>query len=102
MDLLARIFRLVEKNAGASGENGRLTKVYFDIICRCQPDFFVFENVKGLIKTEKHKSFYHEMKVSCEDEQLILDKGASEIELNNGKKIRFEKRSGNKARLSVV
>lgn len=54
-------FSIAGKNAGAAGENGRLTKVYFDIICRCRPDFFLFENVKGLVKTEKHHAFYNEM-----------------------------------------
>lgn len=39
-------FSVAGKNAGVVGENGRLTKVYFDIICRCRPDFFLFENVK--------------------------------------------------------
>lgn len=53
-------FSVAGKNAGANGENGRLTKVYFDIICRCRPDFFLFENVKGLVKTEKHRAFYNE------------------------------------------
>lgn len=54
-------FSIAGKNAGVAGENGRLTKVYFDIICRCRPDFFVFENVKGLVRTEKHRVFYKEM-----------------------------------------
>lgn len=55
-------FSVAGKNAGAKGENGRLTKTYFDVICRCQPDFFLFENVKGLVRTEKHKAFFEEMK----------------------------------------
>lgn len=54
-------FSVAGKNAGVDGENGRLTKIYFDIICRCHPDFFLFENVKGLVKTEKHRAFYEEM-----------------------------------------
>lgn len=54
-------FSVAGKNRGVEGENGKLTKTYFDIICRCKPDFFVFENVKGLVKTEKHKHFYKEM-----------------------------------------
>ena len=62
-------FSVAGKNAGVDGENGRLTKIYFDIICRCHPDFFLFENVKGLVKTEKHRSFYKEMmrKVQAND-----------------------------------
>ena len=54
-------FSVAGKNAGVDGENGRLTRVYFDVICRCRPDFFLFENVKGLVKTEKHRTFYNEM-----------------------------------------
>ena len=65
-------FSVGGKNAGATGENGRLTRVYFDLICKCQPDFFVFENVKGLIKTEKHKKFYHEMKCKVRGNQYVI------------------------------
>ena len=54
-------FSVAGKNRGAEGKHGKLTKTYFDIICRCRPDFFVFENVKGLVKTQKHKLFYEEM-----------------------------------------
>src|SRR5690606_325973 len=53
-------FSVAGKNAGSNGKNGRLTKTYFELICRCRPDFFLFENVKGLVKTEKHKAFYKE------------------------------------------
>ena len=67
-------FSVAGKNAGASGKNGRLTKTYFDIICRCKPDFFLFENVKGLVKTEKHQIFYNEMKKKLEaNDYLIAD-----------------------------
>lgn len=65
-------FSVGGKNAGSSGENGRLTRVYFDIICRCKPDFFVFENVRGLIKTEKHKKFYNEMRCKVQANQYII------------------------------
>ena len=54
-------FSVAGKNRGSEGQHGKLTKTYFDIICRCKPDFFVFENVKGLVKTEKHSRFYDEM-----------------------------------------
>lgn len=49
-------FSVAGKNRGSEGEHGKLTKTYFDIICRCKPDFFVFENVKGLVRTQKHKA----------------------------------------------
>lgn len=66
-------FSIAGKNAGAKGENGRLTKVYFDVICRCKPDFFLFENVKGLVKTTKHLSFYNEMKRKVQANNFMID-----------------------------
>ena len=66
-------FSVAGKNAGVVGENGRLTKVYFDIICRCRPDFFLFENVKGLVKTEKHRAFYNEMMMKVQANGYIID-----------------------------
>ncbi|MDL2344785.1 DNA cytosine methyltransferase [Deinococcus sp. MIMF12] len=38
------------KHRGKDGEHGRLTKVYVDLIRAQLPDFFVFENVKGLLR----------------------------------------------------
>lgn len=65
-------FSVAGKNAGVNGENGRLTKVYFDIICRCRPDFFLFENVKGLVKTEKHRAFYNEMMMKVQANGYVI------------------------------
>lgn len=50
------------KNRGHHGDHGRLTKEYIELIISQKPDFFLFENVKGLWKTEKHRKFYDEMK----------------------------------------
>ncbi len=66
-------FSVAGKNAGATGQNGRLTKTYFDIICRCKPDFFLFENVKGLVRTEKHRTFYNEMKLKVVANNYMID-----------------------------
>lgn len=55
-------FSVGGKNRGQKGENGKLSRVYIDLICQAQPDFFVFENVKGLWRTKKHKAFYEELK----------------------------------------
>ena len=66
-------FSVAGKNAGVNGKNGRLTKIYFDIICRCKPDFFFFENVKGLVKTEKHRPFYDEMKMKVKANDYLID-----------------------------
>lgn len=38
------------KHRGKDGEHGRLTKIYVDLITAHRPDFFVFENVKGLMR----------------------------------------------------
>lgn len=65
-------FSVAGKNAGSNGQNGRLTKTYFDLVCRCKPDFFLFENVKGLVKTEKHKKFYNEMKRKVQANGYII------------------------------
>lgn len=54
-------FSTAGKNKGAKGDNGKLSKTYFDLIAKEEPDFFVFENVKGLWKTKKHKEFYDKM-----------------------------------------
>lgn len=65
-------FSIGGKNKGASGKNGRLTKTYFDLIVRCRPDFFLFENVKGLVKTNKHKKFYNEMKMKVTHSGYVI------------------------------
>ena len=65
-------FSIGGKNAGAKGENGKLTKTYFDLICRCRPDFFLFENVKGLFRTAKHRSFYNEMTMKIKANNYII------------------------------
>lgn len=51
-------FSIAGKQAGSTGKNGRLSQVYVDLICANNPDFFVFENVKGLWKTAKHRAFF--------------------------------------------
>lgn len=55
-------FSVGGKNRGGEGENGKLTGTYVDLICKEKPSFFLFENVKGLWRTKKHRAFYEEMK----------------------------------------
>lgn len=55
-------FSSAGNNAGEHGENGQLTAVYVNLIIKRRPDFFVFENVKGLYKTLKHRKFYDRLK----------------------------------------
>ena len=51
-------FSVAGKQAGSTGKHGRLSQIYIDLICQNKPDFFVFENVKGLWKTAKHRAFF--------------------------------------------
>lgn len=55
-------FSVGGKNKGRHGENGKLSLVYVSLIAKMQPDFFLFENVKGLWKTARHREFYEELK----------------------------------------
>lgn len=55
-------FSVGGKNKGKDGENGKLSKTYIDLICSYKPDFFLFENVKGLYRTEKHRVFFESLK----------------------------------------
>ncbi|MCB5321688.1 DNA cytosine methyltransferase [Yersinia intermedia] len=60
------------KNRGHQGDNGRLTKEYVELIIAHKPDFFLFENVKGLLKTEKHRVFYNEIKTILEQNNYAI------------------------------
>ena len=55
-------FSVAGKNKGKEGENGKLSGTYTEIICKTQPDFFLFENVKGLYRTAKHREFFEQLK----------------------------------------
>lgn len=54
-------FSVAGKNEGATGKHGRLSQVYMDLIFEFKPDFFVFENVRGLIKTGRHREFFDKL-----------------------------------------
>jgi len=56
-------FSVGGKNKGIKGENGKLSGTYIELIVRNQPDFFLFENVKGLYRTKKHREFFDDIKV---------------------------------------
>lgn len=55
-------FSVAGRNRGRDGENGRLSGTYAALICAARPDFFVFENVKGLYRTARHREFFEELK----------------------------------------
>ena len=55
-------FSVGGKNRGQHGSNGRLSKTYINLVTTQKPDFFVFENVKGLYRTAKHREFFDGLK----------------------------------------
>ena len=56
-------FSIGGKNKGVKGEKGKLSETYIELIVRNQPDFFLFENVKGLYRTKKHREFFDVVKL---------------------------------------
>ena len=70
-------FSVAGKNLGKNGKHGKLSGIYTSLIRQQKPDFFLFENVKGLWKTKGHREFYDELKLGLEQsgyvttEQLI-------------------------------
>lgn len=55
-------FSIAGKQKGRDGDNGKLSQSYIDLIFRQKPDFFLFENVKGLWRTAKHRAYFEELK----------------------------------------
>lgn len=55
-------FSVGGKNKGRNGENGKLSLTYINLLLDMNPDFFLFENVKGLWRTALHREFYNELK----------------------------------------
>ena len=60
-------FSVAGKQRGRNGDNGKLSLSYIQLIIAQRPDFFLFENVKGLWKTAKHRAFYEELKLMLAD-----------------------------------
>ena len=65
-------FSVAGKNKGKEGDNGRLSQTYADLICQAQPDFFLFENVKGLYRTSRHREFFEQLKRQFRDSGYCL------------------------------
>ena len=55
-------FSIAGKQKGKDGENGKLSLSYTNLIIAMKPDFFLFENVKGLWRTKRHREFFDELK----------------------------------------
>ncbi|MDR7237322.1 DNA cytosine methyltransferase [Neobacillus drentensis] len=64
-------FSVGGKNKGREGENGKLSGTYIDLICQHKPSFFLFENVKGLWRTKRHREFFEEMKNKLHDNGYV-------------------------------
>ncbi|MEG4809431.1 DNA cytosine methyltransferase [Microcoleus sp. F8-D3] len=65
-------FSIGGKNRGQEGDKGKLSASYIELICQQQPDFFLFENVKGLWRTKKHKAFYEKLKHQLADSGYVF------------------------------
>ncbi|HGY9573367.1 DNA cytosine methyltransferase [Vibrio fluvialis] len=65
-------FSVGGKNKGHEGENGKLSRTYIDAIIQHQPDFFLFENVKGLWRTKRHREFYEQLKSDLQQSGYVL------------------------------
>ncbi|MGI2903031.1 DNA cytosine methyltransferase [Tolypothrix sp. VBCCA 56010] len=65
-------FSVGGKNKGRLGDNGKLSASYVELICQQQPDFFLFENVKGLWKTTKHRLFFEVLKQQLQQAGYVL------------------------------
>jgi len=64
-------FSIGGKNKGREGERGKLSHTYVQLILEQKPDFFLFENVKGLWQTKRHREFYEELKTQLQDGSYI-------------------------------
>ncbi len=65
-------FSIAGKNRGKSGSHGKLSAIYTKLIRQQKPDFFLFENVKGLWKTKSHREFYEELKLRLQKNGYVL------------------------------
>lgn len=65
-------FSIAGKNKGREGDNGKLSLSYTNLIIEMKPDFFLFENVKGLWRTARHRAFYEELKSKMQSAGFVL------------------------------
>lgn len=65
-------FSVAGKQRGRNGDNGKLSLSYINLIIQQEPDFFLFENVKGLWRTAKHREFYEELKEALRKAGYLL------------------------------
>ena len=73
-------FSIAGKQRGREGDNGRLSQSYINVILSQTPDFFLFENVKGLWRTAKHRAYYEELKQSLSHSYFLTDRLCNALE----------------------
>ncbi len=66
-------FSIGGKNRGHEGDRGKLSKTYIDMICELKPDFFLMENVPGLVSTAKHKTFLNSLRAQLKESGFVTD-----------------------------
>lgn len=65
-------FSIAGSNKGKDGENGKLSGTYTELITSLRPDFFLFENVKGLYRTKRHREFFEQLKQTYRNNGYFL------------------------------
>ena len=73
-------FSIAGRQRGRNGDNGRLSQSYVDLIMEQQPDFFLFENVKGLWSTARHREYYEELKETLSQHYVLTDRLTNALE----------------------
>jgi DNA (cytosine-5)-methyltransferase 1 len=54
-------FSVGGKNCGHTGDNGWISRSNIDLSLAQKPDWFVFENAKGLWRTKQHREFFDQL-----------------------------------------
>lgn len=73
-------FSIAGKQKGRDGDNGKLSQSYTDLVFRQKPDFFLFENVKGLWRTAKHREYFEELKSKLSKYYLLSNRLCNALE----------------------
>lgn len=64
-------FSIAGLNAGKDGDVGPLSSKYVRLINQEAPHFFLFENVKGLFSSEKHRTYFHSLCLKLSEKYFI-------------------------------
>lgn len=64
-------FSVAGKNLGQKGKVGPLSSRYVTLILQEKPDFFLFENVKGLFTSARHRAYFNYLCAQLRKEYFI-------------------------------